>query len=343
MRFNRRESSAQPAGEMEPLEERLQTLVELERGSRDMLEQREAERLATEKAESERRIAEVDAALADLQTQKHEHGEARRRLAEMDSALADAWSQIKRLAGEVSEARRETEVARKELKPRSEQKVAAAERALVDAHAEIERERKLRGEVEQRQAKEAAEAELRIAELEEMLTQARAEAEQERRQRADLEQQLAERDQERERLLAIERQLKALVGAPGDSNHAVREHGQEDPEILTPEPPPPSENEELEVPPLFETLQPVEPAESEPTPAPARRVGRRRRQSRKHTAVCVVCKRTVEGESWTRLAADGWVITDDTALCPDCRREGWQLPEGGGLPFRRSVERQTSS
>jgi DNA repair exonuclease SbcCD ATPase subunit len=462
MRFNRTQGSAPQgksgpaergaAGEQEPpaLEQRLQTLVELERGSRDLLEQREAERRATEKAEAEQRLAEVEAALTEAQAHKREQAEVQHKLARMDEALAEAWAEVKRMTGEIAEAKRQTEAARKEIKPRSERLVAEAQQALAKVRAEAEQERELRAklerqfvalEVSEREAREtlerelsaahaneAAEAELRIAELEELLGEADAEAARQREQRAEIEQRLegltaleadarearerqleeverrraeaeraateahegmrrvrAERNSERERLLAIEQQLQALV-APSNSALPVPEYEQVDSESLTPEPPmPPREDpsgvevdgegeaEEPERETEASTLEPEEGTaeelgdiserETEPSMLEARevmaeepseaphdeergRAGRRRRRGtrfRKQTGACAVCRSTQEWQSASALKASGWIVTGGAALCPDCKRLGWQLPEGEGLPFRRSSEKQISS
>ena len=176
------------------LEQRLQTLVQLERGA------------------AERRLAEVEAALAEAQVRKHEQAEAQRKLARLEEALAEAWSEVKRMTGAIAEANRQAEEARNEIKPRSERRVAEAERAQAEALAKAEQERGLRAEIERRletveqsgrearaaleqeltaaQAKDAAEAELRIAELEEMLAQADAEAKWQSGQRTEIEQRL---------------------------------------------------------------------------------------------------------------------------------------------------------
>jgi hypothetical protein len=324
------------AGEQEPpaLEQRLQTLVELERGSRDLLEQREANRQATEKAEAERRLAEVEAALEEAQARRHEHAEARHKLARFDDALAEAWSEVKRMTGEIAEAKRQAEAARREIKPRSERRVAEVQQALAEARAEAEQERD--------------QAELRIAELEELLAEAESAATE---AHVGMRRERAERNRERKRLLAIEQQLQALV-APGDSAPPMPEHGQGDLESLIPEPPMPPQGETE--PPTFEPGEATWEGLSDVSQdqagggarrgGPARRIGRRgRRKWREQTAACVVCETTAEWHSPSALKASGWVITDGAAVCPDCKGSGWQLPDGKGLPFRRSPEKQTSS
>jgi hypothetical protein len=246
------------SGEEAPgLEERLRALIDLERATADLLEQRQTEQLAAWRAEADKRLAAAEEALAEAQMRKEEERAAKRSLAEMEKNLVDAWSEVARIREELAEAKRETDQARKEIKPRSEQKVAEAQTALAEARAEATRERELRAELEQRfealeqQAAAADEAERRLAELEEMLAAARAEAEQEGERRAEVEQQLAtqesrraeaeriaseardalarereERDDERKRILAIDEQLQALV-APEESRHGAQPEDEE--------------------------------------------------------------------------------------------------------------------
>ncbi len=150
-----------------------------------------------------------------LEDQRHE---AERSLIEMEKNLVDAWSEVARVRDELAEAKRHADEARKEIKPRSEQKVAEAQTALAEVRAEAEQERELRAELEQRldtveqserEAREALErqqqaaekAEQRIAELEESLAGARAETERERERRAE-----------------TERRLEALVAHEADAN-----------------------------------------------------------------------------------------------------------------------------
>ena len=50
---------------------------------------------------------------------------------------------------------------------------------------------------------------------------------------------------------------------------------------------------------------------------------------------CAVCQRTFMAGSTENLEASGWRVSGDVGLCPDCQGEGWQLPDGARLPFRR--------
>jgi len=39
--------------------------------------------------------------------------------------------------------------------------------------------------------------------------------------------------------------------------------------------------------------------------------------------------------SLENLESSGWLVTGEIGVCPDCQSEGWQLPDGAKLPFRR--------
>jgi hypothetical protein len=50
---------------------------------------------------------------------------------------------------------------------------------------------------------------------------------------------------------------------------------------------------------------------------------------------CAVCQKTFEAGSEEALAQSGWKVSGDVGLCPEDQADGWQLPEGARLPFRR--------
>ena len=51
---------------------------------------------------------------------------------------------------------------------------------------------------------------------------------------------------------------------------------------------------------------------------------------------CAVCHRSIAAGSQQALEASGWVVRGDLGICPQCRSDGWQLPEGARLPHRRA-------
>jgi hypothetical protein len=50
---------------------------------------------------------------------------------------------------------------------------------------------------------------------------------------------------------------------------------------------------------------------------------------------CAVCSRDAKRTSSRELSNDGWAISGQTGICPDCRSTGWRVSDRGGLPFRR--------
>jgi len=50
---------------------------------------------------------------------------------------------------------------------------------------------------------------------------------------------------------------------------------------------------------------------------------------------CAVCQRTYMAGTEETLRQSGWRVNGDVGLCPECQSDGWQLPEGARLPFRR--------
>jgi hypothetical protein len=66
----------------------------------------------------------------------------------------------------------------------------------------------------------------------------------------------------------------------------------------------------------------------------------RRRRSRPFIGTpgeCAVCQRSYQAADEKELESSGWSISDDVGLCPNCQADGWQLPEGARLPFRRGA------
>jgi outer membrane biosynthesis protein TonB len=52
---------------------------------------------------------------------------------------------------------------------------------------------------------------------------------------------------------------------------------------------------------------------------------------------CAVCYRSYAAGSEEALEASGWKVSGELGLCPQCQEDGWQLPEGARLPYRRAA------
>lgn len=50
---------------------------------------------------------------------------------------------------------------------------------------------------------------------------------------------------------------------------------------------------------------------------------------------CAVCQKGFTAGSEEERRQSDWKVNDDVGLCPDCQSDGWQLPDGAYLPFRR--------
>jgi hypothetical protein len=65
------------------------------------------------------------------------------------------------------------------------------------------------------------------------------------------------------------------------------------------------------------------------------RLGKKQKIFITEEGACAVCQRTFAAGSQEALDASGWRVSGDVGLCPECQADGWQLPEGARLPFRR--------
>jgi hypothetical protein len=70
---------------------------------------------------------------------------------------------------------------------------------------------------------------------------------------------------------------------------------------------------------------------------------RQRRFRREEMVICAVCRRTEAARDSKELEAGGWIRRGELSLCSDCQSKGWQLPDEGSLPFRRSSDRDVVS
>lgn len=50
---------------------------------------------------------------------------------------------------------------------------------------------------------------------------------------------------------------------------------------------------------------------------------------------CAVCQKTFMAGTEENLRLSGWKVSEDVGACPECQADGWQLPDGARLPFRR--------
>lgn len=108
----------------------------------------------------------------------------------------------------------------------------------------------------------------------------------------------------------------------------------------TPEPEPEPERREEEPQPILVTPGAGQP--EEPAAKPTRGILSRLRGggSRKGAFItsqghCAVCQKTFMAGSAEALELSGWRVSGDVGLCPEDQAQGWQLPEGARLPFRR--------
>ena len=90
---------------------------------------------------------------------------------------------------------------------------------------------------------------------------------------------------------------------------------------------------------LHESPEPAAAAQA-PEAAPRRGLLSRLRRSGSGVFIsteghCAVCQRGFMAGSKENLRLSGWLVSGDVGLCPECQSEGWQLPEGARLPFRR--------
>jgi predicted nucleic acid-binding Zn-ribbon protein len=269
------------------------------------------------------------------------------------------------LAIELNQAERDLEAARDSVDPSAAERIEKLEEDLDRARSELAGERKRREQLERDYDAAAHQSEKQLAQLRGEATGAHDEVAIARDElaavrhevasardelatardelataRADHEQQLARVRDEHEQQLAQLRQEHeqelTLLGEEHEQQLALER------ERAEPVPPPAP----LANPPIAAEPPPAEPPPAEPPlqEAPAGRPGRLRRRKRLFETrgrTCAVCRRT-EAASPGALQAKGWALGAEIDICPDCGAQGWQLPKGGNLPFRRSSSRHES-
>jgi hypothetical protein len=242
------------------------------------------------------------------------------------------------LAIELNQAERELEGVRNSVDPSAAERIEKLEEDLSRARSELVSERERREQVERDYDAAAHQSETQLAQLRAETTVARDEL---ATARADQEQQLARlRDAHEQQLTELRGGHDQQVTQLRDEHEQrlagiQREHEQELASLV----------EENEPEPLISPPAAVEPppavkphAEQLPV-APTGRLRRRKRLFETRGRTCAVCRRT-EAASPGALQAEGWALGAEIDICPECGAQGWQLPKGGNLPFRRSSSRQ---
>jgi hypothetical protein len=49
---------------------------------------------------------------------------------------------------------------------------------------------------------------------------------------------------------------------------------------------------------------------------------------------CAVCGAEGQFRNQDELDTSGWAISGERGVCPSCREDGWEMPEGATLPYR---------
>jgi chromosome segregation ATPase len=317
--------------------------------------QEELEERERELAEADDRATALDRALTDLR-------ESSERERNEDQAAHEA---------ELGELRDEIATERAEIERRlaaAEEQAGTSDRAVAELRATIlELEERIRSE-----ADAAATANGKLQQKVRAVQELEAQLAEERAKRAHDIELAARRAAEARRALAVldpsyaEEQAGEAGGEPvADAEQAPPEAGPDDrdedrwpaedhDEHEAPEP----AAEELEEPPAAGEEPEDDAFELEPDLPPPRAqrlqeeepkqrgisgiFGRRRRGGLFRSddgAQCSVCQRERTFESDDEIAASGWVVGDEAAVCDSCQEDGWQLPEGAAMPFRRSGSR----
>jgi hypothetical protein len=264
------------------------------------------------------------------------------------------------LAIELNQAERELERARESLDPSAAERIEKLEEDLSRARSELVGERERREQLERDYDAAAHQSETQLAQMREETAVARdelatARADQDRQVarlrdghaqkltqlRDGHEQQVTQlRDEQEQRLAELQREHERKLAS------IVEEHEQQlEGERATAQPEPPSEQpapppEPLISPPIAVEPPPAAQPHAEELPeAPTGRLRRRKRLFETRGRTCAVCRRT-EAASPGALQDEGWALGAEIDICPDCGAQGWQLPKGGNLPFRRSSSRQ---
>jgi hypothetical protein len=341
-------------------------------GLRELLERQQVE-LERHVAEAERRLREREGRTTQAE-QRAESAEQRagqaesratdaeRKLEQAESRATDAERKLEQAESRATDAERK--LSRSKLKPRAARRVAEARDEAEKARAEakdLARERALlKGRVAEVIAQtyklqlaregEQSEHEAREADLQQRLAESGAEHGREHTMRVELEQRLAAEVAERQR---AERELKALeqsytapaLAGEQELSELQRARSADDGFAASSASAPRAGNAESGVLPATGALSAGDPTTDRPFPAetPAHRSEMRRKRRhflrRRSSLPCAVCRRPRPAMSDAEATASGWQLGRAGALCPTCRREGWQLPPGATVPFRAAGPR----
>jgi chromosome segregation ATPase len=290
------------------------------------LEATEKKRAATEqrRVEAEQERAKVERLRAGVEQQHKE-----------------ALAKVKQLEGTITDAR---------------ERASHADQALVDAHAQTEAERKQRVEV-QKELESANETrtllEHQRTDVEQRLT---AQLEATRRDgrkaidearhaaseaRAELEREHAHRAQLEHQARAAAAKTAAAKTVAADAKTVAAEAQAAKAAAVAK-----SATEKAEAKAAKATAAQPAPARAkvQPLPGERKRKGLLRRKSSEDTTAqahsCSVCKKVPESTDLAALKKGGWAANGNSLLCPDCQRDGWELPAGSTFPYRRSTERR---
>ena len=283
----------------------------------------EAERSREQQAALERRIAQLaeeqEATRAELQRTQNDLADARadaeqatraaeqqlRVCAETEQRLEKVQAEVDNRAAVLAEAERQLDAA---LQRRMDM-FLDSEREAAAVRARDEKEASAR-------AAELAELEARIVEARDVLAELRAES-----------------SREHERRAALDDRLRAVIG-PEPSEAPDESPTDEMAEAVEGEPEHASYHGE------GGNGRLAEPGDRAPPPG-GRQGGLFRRRPKGPfigtPGYCSICSQELLVDSKAELAASGWIVRGDEAVCISCQEAGWELPEGAPLPLRRSV------
>jgi hypothetical protein len=307
----------------------------------------DARRSQEERAQMQRQLAEAREALAEAadeaERSREERAALEQRVSELTEAKEATWAELERTRADLTVAREHAEEAGRVAEQRL-QVCAETEQRLEKVQAEVDNRSAVLAEAERqmdaalqrrmemflesereaaaaraRDEEEAAARAIQLAELEARVVEARE----------VLTELHAESSREHERRAALDDRLRAVIGdTPPDS-----------PSEAAPAEPAKAEATDAAQHAEGANGRPVEAGDPAPTPE-GRQGGFFRRRSKApfigQPGYCSICSRDLLVESRAELAASGWIVRGDEAVCVSCQEEGWELPEGAPLPLRRS-------